>query len=454
MISSFPIVGVMRSRWRGLSAVWLGTMALAAAVTAALPAQYRATASVAVEPKISDPIAGIALPGGLISNQVATQVDIVQSERVALRAVRALNLQSDEKWLARWKKSTHERGSLDSWLAGELLAKLDVRPSRDSNVISLTYRSSDPAFSASAVNALVQAYIETSLDMRMEPARQYNRFFDERAKRLRDALEQAQAQLSAFQQKHGLVATEEKLDVENERLNGLSAQLALAQAGAAEASGRQRQAALQPEQSREVLGDQTVIALTAELSRQEAKLSELKVRVGDQHPHFVEARSAAAELRERLQSAVARAAGSLAQTRKASQSQLQDLNAALDAQRAKVLRMKGQRDEAQVLLRDVENAQRAYDAVLGRASQTALESRDTQPNVSVLKVATPPPLPWFPKWWLIMAAAASLGACLGVGFVSLLEMRDRRLRSPQDVEKWLQVPLLTVVPRRRAASPA
>ena len=60
------------------------------------------------------------------------------------------------------------------------------------------------------------------------------------------------------------------------------------------------------------------------------------------------------------------------------------MRAALEAQRAKVLRMKAVRDEGLVLVRDVENAQRAYDAVLARFTQTSLESQTTQSNVNVL----------------------------------------------------------------------
>ena len=56
-----------------------------------------------------------------------------------------------------------------------------------------------------------------------------------------------------------------------------------------------------------------------------------------------------------------------------------------------VLQRRSQRNAAAGLLRDVENAQKAYDAVLQRASETALEAQNTtQPDISVVKAPTPP----------------------------------------------------------------
>ena len=58
----------------------------------------------------------------------------------------------------------------------ELLTKnLDVKPSRESNVIQINYRSPDPRFAAGLANAFAQAYIATTLELRVDPAKQFRR---------------------------------------------------------------------------------------------------------------------------------------------------------------------------------------------------------------------------------------------------------------------------------------
>ena len=78
---------------------------------------------------------------------------------------------------------------------------------------------------AALANAFVQAYTDTTLELRVDPARQYSGFFDSRAKAYRDNFEKAQDRLAQFQKEKGLLVTDERLDIETARLAELSSQL-------------------------------------------------------------------------------------------------------------------------------------------------------------------------------------------------------------------------------------
>jgi uncharacterized protein involved in exopolysaccharide biosynthesis len=140
--------------------------------------------------------------------------------------------------------------------------------------------------------------------------------------------------------------------------------------------------------------------------------------------------------------------GSLTVNDRVNRARLAELRQSLEQQRAKLLRLKGERDEAAVLQRDVENAQKAYDAVLARVSQTSTESQNTQTNVALLQSATPPAQASWPRVRLNLAAAIVLGLLLSIGITVLRELRDQRLRSLDDVAVLLKQPLLGVMPAR------
>jgi len=125
-----------------------------------------------------------------------------------------------------------------------------------------------------------------------------------------------------------------------------------------------------------------------------------------------------------------------------------EIRAAIDAQRKKLLALKRERDELAVLTRDVEAAQKAFDAVAQRFNLTSLESQSTQTNVAVLNAATEPIEPSFPKLLLNIVAAILLGTLLGTGAAFVLEILDQRVRSAADLADMLQVPLLGVIPGR------
>jgi chain length determinant protein EpsF len=450
-LEHLQLVPTLRARWLLVVLTSAGIVAAVLAVSLALPPRYEATASVAVEMSGVDPIGGQAVfkPAGAVSTYIATQVDIIKSEEVALGALRGLGLQKQQEWRDNWLNSTGGRGNFESWLAGRLLRKLDVRPSRDSNVLTLSYTSPDPEFSAAVANAFVRSFIDTTLQMQVGPARQFNSFFAERAKPLREELDQARARLSAYENEHGLVVGEEP-DVESGRLAELTSRLVTLQDAAAEAANVHRQARAAPGEMREVRNDPEVAVLTGELVRQEGQLADLKSEFGEQHHAVIQARQSIADLRRRLNSATRRAAESLGAPLKVIEARLAEVRGAIDRQRVLVLQRKSQRDAAAALIRDVENAQKAYRAVLNRASETALEGANTtQTTVSVLKSATLPL--WSPRVLIRNAIVAMLlGLLLGIASALLAESRDRRLRTVEDVVRRLRQPLLLTLPDGRA----
>ncbi|MDE2433955.1 MAG: chain length determinant protein EpsF, partial [Burkholderiales bacterium] len=208
------LIAVLRARW----IITLGTFALIVATVTTLTLlwtkSYTATASIVLDIKNPDPIAGMVLQGAAAPSYLMTQLDIVTSSRVALKVVKSLHLSDSSEMRDRWREATKGTGDYEGWLADLIRAKLDVRPSRGSNVIYVSYTATDPRFAAAVANAFVQAYLESSMDLRTGTAKQYNDFFEVRARSLRSDLETAQQKLSQFQQEHGLVGTDERLDVE------------------------------------------------------------------------------------------------------------------------------------------------------------------------------------------------------------------------------------------------
>jgi succinoglycan biosynthesis transport protein ExoP len=440
---------ILRARWRLAAFIWVLVVGAVALASFASAPRYTATVSVMVEPRVPDPILGMPSPNGM-PNHMPTEIDVVQSERVIVGALRSLGMQEDPEWIARWNEATGGRGDMESWLATQVLRQLDVRPSRDSNVLMASYRAEDPDKAARGANAIMQSYIQNSSALRLEPAREYKTYFDQSAKRLRDSLEQAQAKLSAYQQQHRLVGTDERFDVETLKLTELNSRVVALEAGAAQAAERGRQAALNQDGMDEVQRNPAVFALTSELTRLEGRETELRSRMGDEHPSVLETRVALKDVRTRLGAAMHRASRGIAIDSRIAGNQLAQLQQALEQQRAKILAMKAERDGAQVLQREVDNAQRAYDAVLTRSSQTAVEAGASRPNVSILKEATRPPRPDWPRHRLNLAAAAVAGLLLAVLAALWREQRDRRLRSPEDVPDLLGHSLLIVLPNSSA----
>ena len=440
------LLNVLRARRVSALLTLLLVASVVLGVTLVLPKRYTSEAVVLLDVKSTDPIAGIVLPGMSSSTYMSTQVGIIQSQRVLERAVKDLRLDQDPKFREQWLGATQGRGDVNAWLVMLLSPSLEVRPMRDANLISLSFTAREPDLASALTNAVVKAYIATSVDLRVESAREYSSFFDDRARKAREALESAQSRLSAFQRERGIVATDERLDTETTRLSELTSQMVALQAVAGESSSRQRQSLRTADTMQEVLSNPLISSLNGDFARQEARLNEIMVRLGVSHPSVVELKASMAQLRTRIETESRRVINGLGTNNNVNVARLDQLQKDIDAQRTKLLQLKGERDEAAVLQRNIASVQQAYDTVTTRLNYTNLESQSTQTNVAVLKNATPPLLPSGPRVLLNTAAGLVLGALLGVAMALVRERTDPRMRNDEAVFQRLGQPLLGQLP--------
>ena len=120
----------------------------------------------------------------------------------------------------------------------------------------------------------------------------------------------------------------------------------------------------------------------------------------------------------------------------------EELRNAYQEQQRRMVQMRDARVELAVMTRDVENAQRTYDAALQRWLTNKVESRASGTNLAILTPAVAPLEPKSPKVGLVSALSVLIGGLLAAGVVFLLESLDRRVRSRADLESRLAVPTL------------
>jgi polysaccharide biosynthesis transport protein len=431
---------ILQARYKAVLLTFIATVSLAVGLSLWLPKQYTASAAVVVDVKSPDPVSGLMLQGMVAPSYMATQVDIIKSDRVAKNVVKLLDMTSSPAIQRQWQDATQEKGDLVDWLSNLLQKHLDVRPARDSNVIDISYTGTDPVFSATVANAFAQAYMDVNLELRVAPARQYAKFFEEQTKTARDRLESAQKALSAYQQANGITSTDERLDFETAKLNETSSQLTGLQGQTTDSQSKR--GSEQADTVAEVMQSPVINGLKTEIARVQAKLNESNVNLGKNHPQTQSTEAELASLHNQLEAETRKVTRAIETTYQVGKQREAQLKAALAAQKTRVLSLNKQRDELNVLRRDIESAQRAFEQVSQRASQSNIESRANQTNIAVLNPAVAPALPSRPQVVLNILVSIFLGAGLGVALALILELSNRRVRSTEDLSLSLGLPIL------------
>lgn len=439
---------VLRARMGLFTLALCITLATALAVSLMMPKSYRATASLVVDRRdsqsLSEALNVFASPLER-AGYLQTQVDILKSPKVAQKVVSTLKL-SERPEVRESYAEAGSSNSIDEWLAEQLARNLEVETTQ-SSVMHLSYSAENPKDAALIANGFAKAFMDTTLELRVEPTKQAAVWFDEQLKTLRTDLETAQERMTDYQQQHGIVSTDERLDEEYARLSELSAQLMRAQEANVELKTReqiaQRSIASGAALDRlpEVQSSSYIQNLRTEMLNGEAALQTLAAKYGDRHPEYLRQRAENRARAEKLETEMRNVVSSATNQRQEGEQRIAEISAAVAAQRSRVLQLKEGRDGLAVLLRNVNTAQTAYDTAMQRFVVNQVESRASQANATLLNAAVIPQRPDRPLL-LNLALAAIVGTILGLGLVLTREMSDRRVHSVLELADAINAPVL------------
>lgn len=272
-MSVVQFLRILKARFLLILLTTMVTVAAAAAFSLQQPTRYTATTFLVLNLDGGSPFENTAVPAQLSTSYLATQMDIIRSQKVALAVVDRLKLHEEPGWKQAYAESDRTI-PIRPWIATQIMENVEAEPLQNSRVVSLSYEGSQPDESARLANAYAQGYIDTALELVRAPARRNAVWFNRQVKALRDRLEAARGTMAKLQEERGIVALEERLQAETARLDDISRNFVQAQMEVAAARARQLgqnhpeyQAALQREQ-----------ALRASMDAQKRTIQQLQLR--------------------------------------------------------------------------------------------------------------------------------------------------------------------------------
>src|SRR5437879_3119603 len=330
---------------------------------------------------------------------------------------------------------------------------------------------------------ITSLFMEQNLHLRKQQAEDTTQFL---AKQLDDAkakLDEQDTKLAAFQSHYvGAQPGDEQTNLT--LLAGLTPQL--------EAVTQDLNQALQTKAFAESMLSQQLAAwkssadgrspqtLQQQLSDLQNQLPLLQARYTDKHPAVLKLEEEIAELQKRIQDAPPQGQSqSISQEPKASAVeplQIQEFRAQLHQADLTISQRKKEQEELQhqikvlqgriqlsptvqqefkALTRDYQTALNFYNELLKKRDEaqmaTELERRQQGENFRVLDPPSFPERPSFPSRRLFTLAGLAAGLGLGAGLAYVAESRDKSLRKLQDVEVYLGLPTLAVMPSMESA---
>jgi len=189
-------------------------------------------------------------------------------------------------------------------------------------------------------------------------------------------------------------------------------------------------------------------------AEEQRRLAELRARYEDRHPQVQQQSSKVDqvlhELQREVESAVRAAELRLAESQDDEKKVLGEL-ATLKQEGLRISRLE---IEYNKLKRDSDSFQKQYALLLNRSKETGMAYRLSLSHLKVLDYARLPKSTVSPRKRLAIGIATVLALLIGLVLAFALDALDRTLKSPEDVERHLGLPLLGRLPRTSAGAGA
>lgn len=435
---------------------------------------YEGSTKVLIEKAVHNELNGN--PGRIYDPEFyETQFQLIRSVPVAKRVVKALDLvgRYDEisgggghgffaglkalagKFLNGQTQANGSQGlsleEKEDLLAEIISSEISVQPYKNSRLVNISFESPNPEFAAKVANATAKAYIEETLDMKLEAARLTMSWMTKKAEEEASKLEKAEKRLQKYMVANDIVTMEDRLAVGPQQLGQVSSDLVTAESHRKEleslvqkidkVSGDIEKAETIPA----IAKDQVLQTIRTQILQAEQTITELSGKFGPKHPVMQKAVADLEVLKQKRDQEIHRVIASIKNEYDLAVSKEQNLRSQLEQSKAQALNMNQKFIQYGVLKREVDTNRQLYDALMLKLKEQSI-TQETQPvNLWIVEQAMTPAFPVYPNKKKLLAIGLVFGLMAGFGLAFFVEYLDNTVKYPEETERALGYPVLGLV---------
>jgi polysaccharide biosynthesis transport protein len=455
-------LGMLRRHWK-LAAVCCALGLVGAGIHYTItPKTYQSTSIIQIERRNLTPLGNGQNPW--LENYwnmefYPTQYELLQSRGLAERVVKSLDLMEDPAFNPGAAREGGRRGTAEAdeavlgTLADQLRGGLSVEPVRSTQLVQLSFRAASPEFAAKAANAFAEAYIDMGVEDRFATAGKASTFLSSQIEKLKEEISDKETQLQAFSRRSDIVTMDPATNVTLKRLEALNGQYIDAKRQRIEREALYHETLSGPRESMSdsltngVASDQRTQILRLE-REYETKLKTYKPDFPDMVALKAEIEKARQHLNEVTGEQINRVKSTALAAYQTALRQEQELEGDLNTLKREAIDQNSAAVGYTNLKVEIQTRRDLLDELLRKQSETevAVRLQDTrQSNIRIIDKAMVPGGPFQPSLRKDVTYGLLLGLLFGIGCAVLIEVLDRTVKAPEEVERKLGLPTLAVI---------
>lgn len=427
-----------------------------------LPDMYQATSQVMIEPReptmpdIDRFIAGVT-PDTAV---VLSEVEVLKSSVLLGELIDKLQLWQDP-FISDGLNIQPENFQARAHMIENLQRRLAISQAGHSLVIDISLRHPDPSKASKIVNTLANLYIEQDLKHKYDQVQHTNQWLERRLDELGGNLREAEQAVAKYRAENNLISgsknetTVQQLSEMNSKF--VEAQTRLSEAEAAYSLVQKIQETPVAQRDYDALAtfakSDLIMLLKVDEATLSSKLAEMRKRYGPRHPRIRATQAELSQLRDKLDREVGKIAQRMADDYAIAQRHFDQIRVRISG----IETARASENKVEIGLRELEREASAnrliYENFLERIKQTDQSEELERPNARIIKTATIPHSPVEPNRVLMVILAAVFGLLFSIAIIIVLEQLDTSFRTPAQLEKAYQFPVLAMVPLVKAKKP-
>jgi polysaccharide biosynthesis transport protein len=322
---------------------------------------------------------------------------------------------------------------------------------KDTRLIDITYQHGDPDVAAKITNSIAETFVRTNLEKRNETNTTTSEFLSKRVAELQSQIRSDEEKLVSYAKNNQILSLDASQNTVVERLAGLNKALLEAE--------NDRKLAEAEYDSAKTPGAATALAsaATKEADQTEQRLAALKqerakllVDATEEAPEVKEVNQQISAIEAHMKDTKSQNAQTLltnleTKFRQAEQRE-ESLRKSFNQQKVETVTQNEAAINYRILQQQVDTNRGLLDSLLQRSKENDVVVTGRPNNVSILDYAIVPDTPVGPARLRSVILALILALALGVGVALFLEYLDDSVHSTDDVERFLRLPALAVIP--------
>ncbi len=333
-----------------------------------------------------------------------------------------------------------------------LRKKLDIEHVRDTRLLKISVEDNDPKRAMAIANALAKDYIRFNISNHLKTSQNTLSWMNSQLYEMKKKLEDAEEAFMAFKQRENLYSIEGKQKLIAEKISEFNDSLLKARNKRLEVDAKLQQLRriLNSKKGtydvRFLVDNPLINTLNTQLLEAEVRLSSLSKVYRAKHPKIIQVKTKINKIRKKLGQEINKEVKSLNAERAVLLTREKAMGKTIADFNQEALRISRKALKYSILQRNVRTYQKLYDTLLSKIKESNVVKEADVSNIRIVSTAKMPLKPVKPKKGLNLLLSIIFGLMTGVGLAFLLEYVDRSLRTEEDIQRFIDLPVLTIVP--------